>query len=229
MIECIVLAGGLGTRLSSVVSDVPKCMAPVAGKPFLAHLLNYLESQFVDHVILSLGYKAEVVIDYLRNKAYTFKVSWVIEKDPLGTGGGIKLALGKCKTDSVFVLNGDTMFKVDMRGMLLAKPDNVAIIMALKPMHNYERYGTVLLNEQGRVIAFQEKQYKESGLINGGVYLCKNLKEALSNYASAFSFERDFLELQMDNYLMHGFESDAYFIDIGIPEDYAQAQIDFRS
>ncbi|RYZ51011.1 MAG: hypothetical protein EOP49_12655, partial [Sphingobacteriales bacterium] len=118
--ECIILAGGLGTRLSGVVNDVPKCMAPVAGEPFLAHVLQYLERQFVDSVIFSLGYKSEVVIDYLRTKAYTFKSAWVLEKEPMGTGGGIKRALMKSRDKEVFILNGDTMFDVDLRAMKAA-------------------------------------------------------------------------------------------------------------
>src|SRR5690554_780677 len=115
--ECIILAGGLGTRLRDEVQDLPKCMAPVNGKPFLEYVLNYLESQFVDHVILSLGYKHESVIDWLKNKAFTFRLSTVIEREPLGTGGAIKRALQKSKAKQVYILNGDTYFDVDLRSL----------------------------------------------------------------------------------------------------------------
>jgi D-glycero-alpha-D-manno-heptose 1-phosphate guanylyltransferase len=221
--ECIILAGGLGTRLSGVVQDVPKCMAPVAGEPFLQHVLHFLEEQFVDHVIFSLGYKSEIVIEWLRQKAFTFKTSWVLEKEPRGTGGGIKLALHKSKEHQVFVLNGDTLFKTDLRAMQSAiKPDSKAML-ALKPMQQFDRYGSVLINEEGIITAFEEKRAVEEGLINGGVYLINKALADLNSMPDAFSFEKNFLETQAPGALQ-GFVSDGYFIDIGIPEDYYRAQ-----
>ncbi len=226
--ECILLAGGLGTRLSGVVSDVPKCMAPVAGEPFLFYILRYLERQQADHVIFSLGYKSEVVVEWLRQKAFTFKVSWVIEKEPLGTGGGIKLALQKSKEDHVFLLNGDTFFNVNLKQMRTAFRDTHKAMLALKPMENYDRYGSVSLNEDGTVIAFEEKQYKQKGLINGGIYLLNKAKENLGTFPSRFSFEQDFLTPQQEKNTLQGFLSDGYFIDIGIPEDYYRAQDELK-
>lgn len=226
--ECILLAGGLGTRLSGVVNDVPKCMAPVAGEPFLAHLLRYLENQFVDNVIFSLGYKSEVVIEYLRTKAYTFKTSWVLEPEPLGTGGGIRRALMKSKEEDVFILNGDTMFDVDLRAMKTAFSKDHKAILALKPMLDFERYGSVQLNGQNEIIAFNEKQFQKEGLINGGVYLINKTKAGLESFPEKFSFETAFLEPEAQNHALQGFVSDSYFIDIGIPEDYYKAQEDFK-
>lgn len=226
--ECIILAGGLGTRLSGVVSDVPKCMAPVAGEPFLSHILQYLENQFVDHVIFSLGHKSEVVIEYLRQKAYTFKTSWVLEKEPLGTGGGIRLAMAKSKKDEVFVLNGDTMFDVDLRGMKATFSKEHKAILALKPMQDFERYGSVQLNASNEITAFNEKQFMKEGLINGGVYLVNKSLANLQSYPDKFSFEKDFLEPEALNHSLQGFVSNGYFIDIGIPEDYYKAQEDFK-
>jgi D-glycero-alpha-D-manno-heptose 1-phosphate guanylyltransferase len=226
--ECILLAGGLGTRLSGVVSDVPKCMAPVAGEPFLAHLLQYLEQQFVDSVILSLGYKSEVVIEYLRHKAFTFKISWVLEPEPLGTGGGIRRALMKSKEEDVFILNGDTMFDVDLRSMKAAFSKEHKAILALKPMQDFERYGSVELNEHNEIITFNEKQFRKEGLINGGVYLLNKSKSALASFPEKFSFEKEFLEPEALNHSLQGFVSNGYFIDIGIPEDYYKAQEDFK-
>lgn len=225
--ECIILAGGLGTRLSGVVSDVPKCMAPVAGAPFLSHILHYLEQQFVDHVILSLGYKSDVVIEYLRQKAFTFKTSWVLEQEPLGTGGGIRRALMKSKEQQVFILNGDTMFAVDLRAMRQAFDPCYKAMLALKPMARFERYGAVQTDAAGSITAFGEKQFREEGLINGGVYLLNKEREDLAAFPEKFSFEKDFLEPEAGKASLQGFTSDTYFIDIGIPEDYYKAQDDF--
>lgn len=226
--ECIILAGGLGTRLSGVVSDVPKCMAPVAGEPFLAHLLAYLENQFIDNVIFSLGHKSEVVIEYLRSKAYTFKTSWVLEPEPLGTGGGIRRALQKSKENDVFILNGDTMFDVNLRDMKAAFSNDYKAMLALKPMRDFERYGSVLLNDQNEILAFNEKQFQKEGLINGGVYLLNKANAHLESFPEKFSFENEFLEPEAQNHGLQGFTSDGYFIDIGIPEDYYKAQEDFK-
>lgn len=226
--ECIILAGGLGTRLSGVVSDVPKCMAPVAGEPFLAHILHYLEQQFVDSVIFSLGYKSEVVIDYLRSKAYTFKSSWVLEQEPMGTGGGIKRALMKSREKDVFILNGDTMFDVNLRTMKSAFDPQYKAMLALKPMQNYDRYGSVQLDTDNRITAFEEKQFRTEGLINGGVYLLNREKENLSAFPEKFSFEKDFLEQETGKGTLQGYVSDTYFIDIGIPEDYYRAQNELK-
>lgn len=219
--EVIVLAGGLGTRLRSVVEDVPKCMAPVAGKPFLEHILQYLESQFVDHVILSLGYKYETVIDWLRSKAFTFKISWVIEKTPLGTGGGLQLAMGKARSSRVFVLNGDTYFPVDLRAMQAVMSDDTPIVAALKPMRHFDRYGTVTIDEDQNILSFQEKQACEQGLINGGVYYINNDLLQLQQHKAPFSFEQQVLETTPH---LKALVQDITFIDIGIPEDFEKAQ-----
>jgi len=227
MMECILLAGGLGTRLSGVVSDVPKCMAPVAGEPFLAHVMEYLERQFVDNVILSLGYKSEIIIEYLRQKAYTFKVTWVLEPEPLGTGGGIRRALMKSKEDEVFILNGDTMFDVDLRAMKASFDPRYKAMLALKPMQRFERYGSVSLSDEKEITGFHEKQFREEGLINGGVYLLNKSRADLASYPEKFSFETAFLEPEATRHSLQGFVSDGYFIDIGIPEDYYKAQEDF--
>jgi len=227
--EAIILAGGLGTRLSSVVSDVPKCMAPVAGEPFLAHILRNLENQMFDHVILSLGYRHEVVIEWLRSRAFLFKVSWVIEREPLGTGGGIRRAMGKSREQEVFILNGDTMFAVDLRAMRQASDTKYKALVALRPMKNFDRYGAVQVGAGNEIIAFEEKRFQAEGVINGGVYLLNKKLEDLSSFPEKFSFEKDFLEAEVKKGMLKGYISDSYFIDIGIPEDYYKAQEDFSN
>lgn len=222
--ECIVLAGGLGTRLRSELEDIPKCMAPINGKPFLEYIFDYLERQFVDTVILSLGYKHRVVADWLNGKAFTFKIHRVVEQEPMGTGGGIKLALRKAREAQAFVINGDTLFDVDLRAMKEVMQPNDKAVIALKTMEKFERYGVVSMDAQNRILAFEEKKYCENGLINGGVYLFNTALESLHNFPDKFSFENDFLEPEARNKTLRGFKSDGYFIDIGIPEDYKRAQ-----
>lgn len=219
--ECIILAGGKGTRLANVIQDKPKCLADINGKPFLQYLLEYLELQGVHHVILSLGYQYEQVIDWLKGKAFLCKVSWVIEKESLGTGGAIKYALHKAKNQKVIIVNGDTMFRVDLRKVLDANRDYAATL-AVKPMEHFDRYGSVVLDDRDEILAFEEKRHKESGLINGGIYVLNRKIENLESYPRVFSFEKDFLEKNIGN--LNAVIQDAYFIDIGIPEDYARAQ-----
>ena len=113
--EAIILAGGLGTRLRSVVSDLPKCMAPVAEHPFLHYLLEYLSKENITHVILSLGYKHELVEAWIALYQWPLRISYSIEEEPLGTGGAVKLALGLATEEEVFILNGDTFFAVNLK------------------------------------------------------------------------------------------------------------------
>lgn len=226
--ECIVLAGGLGTRLRSEIEDTPKCMAPINGKPFLAYLFEYLERQFVDTVILSLGYQHQVVSEWLNGKAFTFKIYRVVESDPLGTGGGIRLALRKAKEAQAFILNGDTLFDIDLHAMKAQMQSTDKAVIALKPMQHFERYGSVRLNHDNYIAAFKEKQFCEQGLINGGVYLLNTALENLYHFPDQFSFEKDFLEQEAGKGTLRGFQSDGYFIDIGIPEDYHRAEKELK-
>lgn len=223
--ECIILAGGKGSRLSSVVNDVPKCMADINGRPFLEYLLSYLEMQGVYNVILSLGYKHEMVIDWLKNKAFLCKVSWVIEKESLGTGGAVKLALNKSKNKQVIILNGDTLFSIDLKKILAANVGH-KVTLALKPMKEYDRYGSVIIDDAQQVIAFTEKSFQSAGLINGGVYVLNKEMEDFSSYDAIFSFEKEFLEPNATEFNAVVF--DDYFIDIGIPEDYEKAQSELK-
>ena len=188
--EVIILAGGLGTRLRSVVSEVPKCMAPIAGKPFLWYILKYLTKYNVSKVILSVGYLREVIFQWIDKVKddFPFSFDYAIEEEPLGTGGGIKLALEKVKNDDVVVLNGDTFFDVDFDNLLSChKKGKKSITLALKPMTQFDRYGTVNFNTEDRTITqFNEKQYCEKGLINGGVYII------IAKHPFLKSFQRSF-------------------------------------
>lgn len=228
MKECIILAGGLGTRLQSVVNDVPKCMAEVAGKPFLEYIFNYLRIQNINHVVLALGYKHEVVLEWLSRKEFPFEISHVIEKEALGTGGAIAYAFDKIKGDNAIVINGDTFFDADLNALAAFHERHRSdISVALKGMKDFDRYGTVLLDQNKRIISFIEKQYQESGLINAGTYYINKKIITESGLPKKFSFEKEILESKLTALNIYGYESDAYFIDIGIPSDFEKANIDF--
>ena len=226
--ECIVLAGGMGTRLRSVVAELPKCLAPVAGRPFLDWLADALEESGFDHLILSLGYRHEAVETWAASRRSPARISWVVEEEPLGTGGGVKLALQKATEDTVFVLNGDTFFGIDFQEMLaFYRQSGAQATLALKPMRDFDRYGEVRCDAEGRISAFREKQPCAAGLINGGIYLLQ--RDALDAMPDKFSLEKDFFEPMAADGVLAGFRSEGYFIDIGIPDDYARAQRDFAS
>lgn len=217
--EAIILAGGLGTRLRSVVSEVPKCMAPVDGRPFLQYMLEWLSRYDVSHVVLSVGYLREVIFSYMDSRVWPFEISYAVEEEPLGTGGGIRLALTKCREDRVIVLNGDTFFDVDLDALSFTAP----VTLALKPMRNFDRYGAVDWDGE-LVTGFHEKAACAEGLINGGVYALVRSQLDFAFYPKRFSFEKDLLEPLAAAHLVAGQVQDGYFIDIGIPEDYARAQ-----
>ncbi len=228
--EAIILAGGLGTRLKETIGAMPKCMAPVNGKPFLSYIFEYLAQQKCTRAILSLGYKHRLVTDWLEDQDFLFEVDCIIENEPLGTGGGILAAIEEAKTDDVVALNGDTMFKVNLQEQLaFHKKNNAATTLALKKMHQFDRYGVVNINDQNIITSFEEKHFCEEGLINGGVY-CINKEAYLAKpLQEKFSFERDYLERFCDEKKFYGYVSDSYFIDIGIPVDYTLAQEDFKT
>ena len=224
--EVIILAGGLGTRLRSVVSDVPKCMAPVDGKPFLWYLLEHLRLFNVTHVILSVGYLRESVQDWVeRHKGdYPFRFSFAVEEEPLGTGGGIALASSMVHGREAVVLNGDTFFDADLDELLeLRRSSGRPVALALKKMRSFDRYGTVELSSEGLVIGFREKQYCAEGFINGGVYALDLEAGVFDGLEGKFSFERDVLEPFCARGLICGSEQSGYFLDIGIPADYSRA------
>ncbi len=226
--EAIILAGGLGTRLREVIADRPKCMALINGKPFLHYLIQYLQKEGIEEFIFSVGYLHKVIEDYVKamHPAINYQIS--LENEPLGTGGGIRLACQLVKGENVIVCNGDTMYKVAI-GELAAFHEsfNAACTLGLKPMVHFERYGVVELNEDQSIRSFREKQFYEKGLINGGVYALNSKRFLAEDLPEKFSFEKDYLEKKIHsnqpNSEIFGCIQDSYFIDIGIPEDYKRA------
>lgn len=229
MNEVIILAGGLGTRLRSVVADVPKCMASVNGKPFIAHVIDYFETQNIERFIFSLGYKHEEISKYLSLHYPRLKAEFVIEKEPLGTGGAIKLSCSKAYGENVIVTNGDTLFKASVEHLYSFHLDKDAdCTLSLKPMHNFDRYGVVELNKDSSIKNFREKQFYKEGLINGGLYALNVDRFLQEDLPQKFSFEKDYLEALFDKRKMFGVIQDEYFIDIGIPADYERAQKELK-
>ena len=213
--QAIILCGGLGTRLKSVIKDIPKPMAPINDKPFLEFIFEYLKKQGIKEVILAVSYKYEVIQEYFKDEFLSIKIKYSIEKEPLGTGGAIKEALKFIKNEA-YVLNGDTVFDIDLTKLKL---NGNRICLALKQMNDFDRYGTVNVNEQGFVISFEEKIFKNQGLINGGIYLLD--KDIFKDFAlqEKFSFE-EFLQENYEKLKAKAHIFDDYFIDIGVPEDY---------
>jgi D-glycero-alpha-D-manno-heptose 1-phosphate guanylyltransferase len=226
--QAIILAGGLGTRLRSAVPDLPKCMAPVAGKPFLEHVISYYTKQGIEEYILALGYKSEVIIEYMTTHHPGLTVKYSIEKDLLGTGGAIRLACQQADAGHVLVLNGDTIFKIDLQKLAsfhLQHSGECSLV--LKPMNEFDRYGVVEIAGDSQISSFREKQFYHAGLINGGVYALNPASFLQHDLPEKFSFEKDYLEVFSHKGIIYGQVQDAYFIDIGIPADYDQAQQDF--
>jgi len=226
--EAIVLAGGLGTRLRSVVSDLPKSMAPVNGRPFLEYLLDYLILQEVNHVVLSVGYMREIIMDHFGSSYKGIPVDYAIEEEPMGTGGGIRLALWQISGNRAFALNGDSLFRVDLRTMMTFHTEQTAnITMALREVPDTERYGRVSITPEGRITGFDEKGRSGPGYINGGVYLIEKLYLMEPEFRGRFSIEKECFEPNHATARFFGFPSAAYFLDIGLPETLKQAQHDF--
>jgi D-glycero-alpha-D-manno-heptose 1-phosphate guanylyltransferase len=228
--QAIILAGGLGTRLRTVVPDLPKCMASVAGKPFLHYVISYFQKEGVEKFIFSLGYKHEVIEEFLAKELSPTDYQLSMEEEPLGTGGALKLACKKTSEKTVLVLNGDTFFKIKLNKLALFHDMCGAhCTLSLKPMKNFDRYGVVDLNKDYSIKDFQEKKFYESGLINGGIYALHAAKFSEEDLPEKFSFEKDYLEKFYAKRKMFGVAQDEYFIDIGIPEDYERAQMEMKN
>ncbi|VVC76499.1 D-glycero-alpha-D-manno-heptose 1-phosphate guanylyltransferase [Aquicella siphonis] len=223
--QAIILAGGLGTRLRQVVADVPKPMAPIQGEPFLAHLLQYLKRQGITRVIFPIHYMGETIRAYFQSQYAGMEIFYAQEESPLGTGGAMVNALPLLRDahEPVFILNGDTFLKLDYQAMYEQhEAEKSVLTMALRSVEDCARYGKVMTN--GRYIAaFREKGEAGPGLINAGVYLIHPGLFTPFELPSSFSFEHDFLLPHLNQLKPRAFVANDYFIDIGIPEDYARA------
>lgn len=222
--DIIILAGGLGTRLRSVVSDVPKVMAPVNNKPFLEYILEYINKFDFANVILAVGYKSEIIENYFKDKYKKLNLIYSKETESLGTGGAIKKAMSYSKEENIVVINGDIIAKIDYNKFFENIKDNsLKNVIAIKEMTNFSRYGIVEIDEKGIVKKFKEKQYTEKGYINVGAYIL-NKKNFTNIPKEKFSIEKDYFEKIVEQKTISTYKYDDIFLDIGIPEDYEKAK-----
>jgi D-glycero-alpha-D-manno-heptose 1-phosphate guanylyltransferase len=227
MMEAIILAGGKGTRLQPVVADRPKVLSEVAGKPFLCYLVDYLLAEGVTRFIFSVGYLSEQIVSFLESSYPQLNYAIASEDHPLGTGGAIRRALHQAEAENIFIVNGDTFFKVDLAKFYqFHVSKNADCSIALKKLSDFDRYGAVDIDRNGAITAFEEKKYKQEGLINGGFFLINRHRCALilDQMPEVFSLEVHFLQAYQGKLGFYGYVSEGYFIDIGIPADYQLAQ-----
>ena len=222
--KAIVLAGGFGSRLRKRVPELPKPMAPIAGRPFLEYVLDRLIAGGVRQIILSVGYQADIIISHFGNNYRSASVEYAIEDEPLGTGGAIALAMQNNTADPFLVLNGDTLLDMDYAEFMQWHDQQpTPVSMVLREVADVSRYGSVLVSG-GRVTGFLEKGNEGPGLINAGVYIVQPGIFAAFGLSGRFAFEADFLQAHCNKLSPKAFLTHAYFIDIGIPEDYDRAQ-----
>lgn len=228
MISAIILAGGLGTRLRSVVPDLPKPMAPINGRPFLEHQLDYWIKQGVSHFVLSVGYRHEIIVDHFGNKYKGAGLDYVIEKTPLGTGGGLLLAAEKILRDEPFLLlNGDTYFAVDLKTLMeFSLANDADWCFSLFRTNEEGRYMGLDISPQGQIASLKLGTARPGRLANGGVYWV-NPRALISERFSPgdkVSLEDDIFPAAMvSGQHLFGIEFPGTFIDIGVPDDYHRA------
>ena len=222
-VEAIILAGGLGTRLRSVVNDRPKSMALINGSPFLELLIRALAKKGISRVIISVGYLKNCVLDFFGTEFDGLQIEYVEEDLPLGTGGAIRQALAKVQGELALVLNGDTFVDFDLDDLLHEFRDRESPVLLARRVEDRSRFGKI--EAIGRkVVDFNTSADAGPGLINAGVYLVpKNILDQ-SNLIDPFSFETDFLQKAVHGTNYQVIVTEGTFIDIGTPDDYKDAQ-----
>jgi D-glycero-D-manno-heptose 1,7-bisphosphate phosphatase len=220
--QAVVLAGGLGTRLGELTAETPKPLLSVGGRPFLEWVIANLEAQGVEEVILTVGYRAEAFEAWRSRAPIGVGLRVFVEEEPLGTGGALP-RLGEWLDPTFLVLNGDTLFDAPLRALAALRAEASAVgALALRAVADVARYGEVRLD--GSVVrAFAEKGRTGPGLINGGVYVFA--REVVERIPSPGSIERDLLPALATEGSLVGLPSDGFFIDIGVPETFEDAQI----
>ncbi|MEZ0318305.1 MAG: nucleotidyltransferase family protein [Methylophilaceae bacterium] len=221
----LILAGGFGTRLKSVVPDLPKPLADINGKPFLWWLLRQLENEGAQDVYLSVGYMHEHIQNFFGPKFNKVNLHYIIETEPLGTGGAILNACQQIQEDGIVVLNGDTLALASLNQFIKFASDySSKLFLAVVKVEDASRYGTVIINENNQITGFAEKGKAGPGLINAGIYLLDKSLFADYDLPQKFSFEADLLMKHLNQLNLIAYDQVSDFIDIGIPEDYAIAQ-----
>lgn len=225
--DVIILCGGEGTRLRSILPNVPKPMAPVLGKPFLQLLLDNLDRNGFSKIFLAVRYRGAQIIDYFSYFYKDLRLQYVIEDLPLGTGGAVKNALKECKSKNVMVLNGDTFFDINYKEFIqFHKQSKADISVAIKKYLDGDRYGSIEMGEDLKIKSFEEKTNTNMWM-NGGAYILK--RKIFEDWACThFSLEKDFMPWALENKNVFGFPSQGYFIDIGVPDDFIKAQKELK-
>jgi D-glycero-alpha-D-manno-heptose 1-phosphate guanylyltransferase len=221
--DALILAGGFGTRLAATVPGVPKPMAPVCGKPFLELLLGALQAKGVQRAVLSLGYRAEMIVQHFGASFRGMALVHEIETEPLGTGGAIRRCLALCQGDAALVVNGDTLLDLELPALQAQWAREQRPLLVGCQVPDTTRYGRLSV-EEGRLVGFSEKGASGPGWINSGHYVLPVNLLADPALPKNFSFEADFLTPELQRLDVGVFLSQGDFIDIGIPEDYARAQ-----
>ena len=222
--QAIVLAGGFGTRLRARVADLPKPMAPVAGRPFLEYLLDRLADAGCQRVVLATGHLSERIEAHFGCRYRELDIAYSHEHTPLGTGGAIVQALHALPAEPTLALNGDSWLQLnlaDFTAWCLKQPGSDA--MVLRALPDVSRYGSVRLDGE-RVVAFGEKAGSGPGLINAGIYRLRRSSFDGYGLPATFSIENDFFAPHAARLGLRGYVSHGHFIDIGLPEDYDRAQ-----
>ena len=222
--EAVILCGGLGTRLRSVVSDVPKPMAPIAGRPFLEYLLEYLRREGVRRTVLSVGYKREVIIEHFGSEWRGLEIRYAVEETPMGTGGGARIGMNEATADHVLLLNGDSFLAASLAPLADAI-GHAPVAMTVRPEADTARYGLCIFDQDNNLKGFSPGVAGQPGYINAGVYALKRtIFKEVGMPDEPFSFEQDFLATHAIRLGAMVAVQDAPFIDIGIPESFAYAQ-----
>lgn len=226
-IDAIILAGGKGTRLSSVVADRPKPMAEVEGRPFIEWLIRQVRAQGVTRIILSTGHMADAFEAYFgRGRRLGMEIAYSHEHEPLGTAGAMRLALPHVCSDDVLVMNGDSFCGFTLNDMLAAhRASKARATLLLTAAPSTDRYGAVVVDDAGSVQAFREKEAgMGAGLISAGVYLLS--REVISSIPEGrqVSIERDVFPSLIGRGL-YAYVAEGPFIDIGTPESYREAGV----
>jgi len=225
-ITAVILAGGLGMRLRSVIKDQPKVLASVHGRPFIFYLLDQLAGIGLKNVIICTGYLGDKIQDLLGNSYNVMRLSYSQEVSPLGTAGALRKAVNFFKSNLALVMNGDSYCDADLQAFLdWHQSHTSSATLLLTYLNDASRYGMVEVNEPGSVVNFIEKNNKNSsGWINAGIYLLKrDMIFDISDNMNAVSLERDIFPNWIGKGL-YGHKTQCRFLDIGVPAAYAVAE-----
>ena len=228
-VTAVILAGGMGTRLRQVVSDRPKVMAEINGKPFITYLLDQLVDAGINQVFISTGYMARLIEETIGSSYKELQVDYFREETPLGTAGALKLAEQIVDAEYCLVMNGDSYTEFDAISLFMScKQKNASIVLLVKMVHGTSRFGTIQMNEKNEIIRFMEKgETTDSGLINAGIYMMKASTLQKIPGKTPCSLEYDFFPAMIGKGI-YGYETEGNFIDIGTPESYAKAEAFFE-